>query len=372
MAGERPSRAPRRPRDAVRSVVALCTLLLLVALIAAGLRPGPAAPLPPTNGNGDLALYNRVVEQLRHGEAYYSAIVDELRANNYPLRPFVTVRPPGLSLAMAVTTDGVIRLALGTLAAVTFAAWAWRWRSLRGEPLRTTAFLVLLGSGMIPALAPNAYPLHEVWAGLLIALSLALRRRNGWWLSVAVATLAALLRELAAPYLVVMAVMALKDGCRKEAAGWLAGLAVFALALGWHAYEVGAVVTAADPGSPPWLRFGGWGFVLQTASWNLLLEAGPNWLGAVLLPLALLGLSTLRSALGVRLALTVAGYTLAFMIVGRPNNSYWGLMIAPLWPLGLLQAWPALRRLGRDARGLLGRRAEMPAAGLERGDRAAW
>ncbi|MBB5049528.1 hypothetical protein HNR60_004306 [Rhodopseudomonas rhenobacensis] len=347
----------------------MATLLLLLSLIALGLTRDAAPPQPPpTDGIGDLALYSRVVDRLRHGEGYYAAITGELRANSYPLRPFVAVRPPALSVAMAATSDGVIRLALAALAAVTFAAWAWRWRGLRGEPLRYTALLLLLGSGLAPALAPNAYPLHEVWAGLLIALSLALRRRNSWWLSLAIATLAALLRELAAPYLVVMAVLALKDGCRKEAAGWFGGLALFALALGWHALEVSSVVSAADPGSPPWLRFGGWSFVLQTASWNLMLAAAPAWLGAVLLPLALLGLSTLRSALGLRLALTVAGHTIGFLIVGRPNNFYWGLMIAPLWPLGLLQAWPALRRLGHELRVLPARRAATPMAAVGRAD----
>ena len=250
-------------------------------------------------------------------------------------------------MALAALPDVVTaRIVLAVLALVTFAAWAWCFRALRGEPLRFTALLLLLSTGIVPALAPVAYPLHEVWAGLLIALSLALRRPDRWLLSVAIATAAALLRELAAPYLVAMAALALKDGCRREALGWLAGLLVFALALGAHAVAVGAVVTAADPTSPSWLSLGGLGFVLQTAGWNLLLSAGPDWLGAVLLPLALLGLATRRDALGQRLALTVFGYTLAFLVVGRANNSYWGLMIAPLWPLGLFFAGPAMLRLG--------------------------
>ena len=54
-----------------------------------------------------------------------------------------------------------------------------------------------------------------------------------------------------------------------------------------------------------------------------------------------------HDALGQRLALTVFGYTLAFLVVGRANNSYWGLMIAPLWPLGLYFAGSALVRLGQ-------------------------
>jgi hypothetical protein len=343
-----PTRISTRRRDWSRAAGALAVLLAVLALIVAGLRIETSAAPPAPEGNGDLALYGRTIELLRHGAPYYPTITSELRANNYPLRPFVTVRLPTLSVALATLPDVLTaRIVLAALALVTFAAWTWCFRALRGEPLRYTALLLLLASGIVPALAPVAYPLHEVWAGLLIALSLALRRPDRWLLSVAIATAAALLRELAAPYLLAMAALALKDGCRREALGWLAGLLVFALALGAHAVAVGAVVTATDPASPSWLSLGGLGFVLQTASWNLILSASPDWLAAILVPLALLGLAMRRDALGQRLALTVIGYMLAFLVVGRANNSYWGLMIAPLWPLGLYFAGPALVRLGQ-------------------------
>jgi hypothetical protein len=343
-----PSRILTRRRDWLRAAGALAVLLAVLAVIVAGLRIETSAAPPTPQGNGDLALYARTIELLRHGEPYYPAITSELRANNYPLRPFLTVRLPTLSVALAALPDALTaRTLLAGLALVTFVVWAWCFRALRGEPLRYTALLLLLSTGFVPALAPVAYPLHEVWAGLLIALSLALRRPDRWLLSVAIATVAALLRELAAPYLIAMAALALKDGCRREAMGWFAGLLVFALALGAHAVAVGAVVTPNDPTSPSWLSVGGLGFVLQTASWNLLLSASPDWLGAALLPLALLGLAMRRDALGQRLALTVFGYTLAFLVVGRANNSYWGLMIAPLWPLGLYFAGPALLQLGK-------------------------
>ena len=44
-----------------------------------------------------------------------------------------------------------------------------------------------------------------------------------------------------------------------------------------------------------------------------------------------------------RLALTVVGYGATFLVLGRPGNAYWGLMIAPLWPIGLLWTASALR-----------------------------
>ena len=153
---------------------------------------------------------------------------------------------------------------------------------------------------------------------------------------------AAIIRELAAAYLLAMMVMAFKDGCRKEAAAWAIGLVIFAAALAVHAHDVNALVTASDPASPSWLRIGGWSFVLQTTQWNLLLEAAPRWLGVIVVPLALAGLTGRRDDVGQRVMLVVFGYVAAFIFVGRDNNSYWGLMIAPLWPLGLVTAWPAL------------------------------
>jgi hypothetical protein len=58
--------------------------------------------------------------------------------------------------------------------------------------------------------------------------------------------------------------------------------------------------------------------------------------------------------------LVVFGYVAAFIFVGRDNNSYWGLMIAPLWPLGLVTAWPALVQCVADLRALSSQRDSRP------------
>jgi hypothetical protein len=351
MAGNRMKQLLHGYHAAFRPLIAITALFVLVALIAIGLSaPAEVVSGPASDRPSDLALYIRVIDHLRHGESYYIAAVRELRENNYPLRPFVAVRPPVHALMMAALPDVMSRrLLLAALSGLTLMAWAWRLKSLRHNPARYALALMALISGIAPGFVPAAYPLHEVWAGLLIALSLALRKPDRWFVSVLIGTFAAVLRELAAPYLLVMAVLAFKEGRGKESAAWFAGLAVFALTLAVHAFEVSTVVTAVDPVSPTWLQLGGWPFVLRSAQWNLILQAGPKWLGALLVPLALLGLTALRGPLGRRLALTVGGYTFAFLFVGRDNNFYWGLIIAPLWPLGLLTAWPALMMYARDA-----------------------
>ena len=353
MAGIQTTQSACSHGRAWRAGAGLVTLVLLAVMIGAGFvnlatLPGDVANAPNA---GDIALYKRIIAHVQGGESYYTAAIRELRENNYPLRPFVVVRPPVLAIALAaISEETVQRALLCALAGITFLAWAWRLRAVVSSPFLYAFSLMVLATGIAPAIVPQAWPLHEVWAGLLIALSLAVRRPNAWIVAVLLGVAAAIIRELAAAYLLAMMVMAFKDGCRKEAAAWAIGLAIFAATLALHAHDVNALVTPADPASPSWLRIGGWSFVLQTTQWNLLLEAAPRWLGVIVVPLALAGLTGRRDDLGQRVMLVVFGYVAAFIFVGRDNNSYWGLMIAPLWPLGLVTAGPALVQCVADLR----------------------
>lgn len=326
----------------LRALAAAAILVLLIGLIAIGLARPPITTSAATSaGAGDIALYNRIVAHVRGGESYYPAAIREARENHYPVRPFFTVRPPTLAWFLAAWPGELGgRISLMILAAVTLVAWARRLAAFQMPTLRYGCALLCLTSGIVPAFLPTALSMHEVWAGLLIALSMALRGTNRWVAAVVIGTVAALTRELAAAYLLAMFAIALKERGYAEAGGWAAGIAVFALAMMLHAGQVHQLVSAADPASQGWLQAGGWKFVLDTAQWNVLLSAAPSWVTAVVLPLALLGLTA--SPIDQRLLLTVAGYTAAFTIVGRDDNFYWGLLIAPLWPIGLASAPTAL------------------------------
>ncbi len=327
---------------------------LLLALVAALVVAGLAGRLTPTaraapglGGSGDGELYRRTIQDVAHGESYYAAAAKELRRGGFPLRPFMTLRPPLLAVALAKLPGVAARAgALALLATACFAAWAWRLRDLAAaQPWRYGAALLLLLSGIGPAFAPSAYLFHESWAALLIALSLALYRPQLWGVSLALGLAAALVRELAAAYLLAMAVLALLEGRRPQAAAWVAALCMFAAALAVHAAAVAGVTSLADLRSPGWLGLGGWPFVLRVARWNVVLLAAPTGLAALAVPPALLGLACRPGDLGRRVAAVVLGYAGAFCIVGRPDNAYWGLMIAPLWPLGLLAADAAMATL---------------------------
>lgn len=325
---------------------ALVILLALVALIVIGINAGGqyrVKKLKP-GGPNDATLYRTVIDAVHAGTPYYVAAAEAQRRGGYPLRPFVTTRLPTLATAMAVLPNEQVRRGvLGALQVAVVLAWGWR---LLREGVGTASALagaVLVATGVGVAAMPGAYPFHEAWAGLLIALSLALRRPGRWGASLALGLLAALTRELAAPYLLVMAVLAWRDGQRREALAWVAAIALVALALVAHAQAVAAVVLPGDLSSQGWLRAGGWPFVVRTARWNGLLIGQPQWMIALAAPPAMAALAFWRGPLGERLALTVLGYAAAFMVVGRPENHNWGLLIAPLWPLGLLLA-PAMLR----------------------------
>ena len=204
-----------------------------------------------------------------------------------------------------------------------------------------------LATGVLPAFAVQAPYMHEAWAGLLISLSLALRRADRFGLAVVAGLAAALIRELAAPYLVVMAATALLGRRWREAAAWTSAFAVFAAALALHAHLVDALVLPSDHAGAGWLKLSGWPFVLHAAQWNGVLAASPAWLTALAVPIALAGAAGWDSPLGRRLAAVLLAYVAAFAVIGRPENFYWGLMFTPLLPLGFARACRGLAGLLR-------------------------
>lgn len=341
------------PRHAWVAVTILAaTLTLIIAgLMAPGDKPRPSAK----PAKGDWALYLTIVERVRGGEGYYPVALDEQRRNNYPTRPFIAVRPPTLAyIEAALANELAQRAALMTLAAAAVGAWMWRLRALGLSRVELAAGLLLLGTGATIGFGSKAYLFHEDWAGLLMALSLALRRPGAWRVSLAVGLLAVFVRELAAAYLVAMAALAWRDGDRREAAAWLSALGLAGLGLMFHASQVHAYSQPRDPQSQGWAKVGGWWFVLKTMRWNAVLLSLHPFVTAILAPFAVLGLAVWRGPLGDRVALVVLGYCVAFLVIGRPENSYWGMLIAPLWPLGLLVApravWALLGPLRKSDR----------------------
>jgi len=333
--------------------LAATLLAVVVTLIAAGLAIGAhPRPGPPPNGSSDVQLYRQIVEDVAGGKAYYAAAAKELRRGGYPLRPFLAMRPPLLAALLArLPGEAARRGVLAGLVMLTLAVWAWRLRDLLAvQPMRYACAIALLFTGLAPGLSGPAYVFHEVWAAALIALSLAMHDPRRWWPSLLLGLAAGLIRELAIPYLAVMALFALLEGRRREAAAWVAAVAVVAVALMAHAMTVAVVTTPMDRQSPGWLGLGGWPFILRTVQWNVVVSLAPRWFGAALLPPALLGLLAWPGPLARRVAAITFGFLAGFCFFGRADNFYWGLMIAPLWPLGLFATDSGLKTLVARAR----------------------
>lgn len=345
------------PRPRARIGLALLALLLLLCLSAlfaaqppsvgandTGVSANSPAEAPPHDS--DSALYEKIVAGIRGGAGdYYTVATDAMRAGRYPLRPFVAVRMPALATVQAVLPGWGPSLLLMLLSAVTAAAWGLRLReALSGRAPRIVASLLLLGS-MLAFLQPGLWPVHELWAGLLVALSLALRRPGRWIEAVALGLAAMLIRETAALYVIVMAVFAWREGARAEARGWVAALLLFGLALAAHAHAVMGATGPLDAALPGWTSLLGVGFFVKAVTLSTALQLLPLWAGAVLAGLALFGWASWADPLGRRFLVILIVYGALIGVFARPENFYWALIVAPVFLVGLVFVPDGLRDL---------------------------
>ncbi|MFV0622710.1 hypothetical protein ACBY01_01690 [Sphingomonas sp. ac-8] len=340
----RPSRAAGLGAT-LAMLTALFTLLLVLASFTALVTP--PRPAAPPGGQTDLALYESVIAGIRGGKGYYDAAADALRADGYALKPFVTFRMPTLATIEAALPDGAPFAAAMLLALATGYAWMRRLGGAFARPAPRIVALILLLGGMLVFVQPGLQMLHDIWAGLLIALSLGLRRDDRWIEAVAVATMATLIRETAALYPLLMLLLAVAEGRRREALGWGAGLGVLAVAVLCHAYAVAQVVGPLDRASPGWLGMQGFGLFVRSVTSATALELFPLWLGAPLVALALIGWGLWDDPAGLRVAVTSFAYAALIGVFARPDTFYWVLLVCPLLLVGLVFLPDGLRDLTR-------------------------
>src|SRR3569623_1928485 len=117
-------------------------------------------------------------------------------------------RPPARIALAACALQLVATLLLYVLAACVMLAWFIRLRPAFARVPPLLIALVLLAGGMTAFVQCELVAFHEIWAGLLIALSLALRRRGRWVAAVAFGMIAMLVRETVGLYVAIMAALA--------------------------------------------------------------------------------------------------------------------------------------------------------------------
>jgi hypothetical protein len=350
---------PRQARVILAVVVTTVAAFLLASFHdAKSVQPGGVQPeVPKAAGEGDapdLVLYRAIVQRVHDGESYYTAAQAELRGRGYATRSVFNWRPPTYAWVLGALPNptwaqGILCICAFLAAMLSFFIVA------RAHGMLLAAFtMALLVGPLYWCLVDNAFYSQEVWAGTLIVLSLCCYGVDLGVVGAVVGLAALFFRELALPYCVIMAAIAVWQRRKLETALWIVGFIAFAIFLFWHAHQVTGRLTADDEriAGESWLRLGGLRFVLLTAHMDRYYFSAPAWLLALYLPLALLGLAAWRSVLGLRMALTAAAYVLAFCIAGNPRiNDYWGLLYVGLLPFGIVWAPLALRDLIRAALG---------------------
>jgi hypothetical protein len=347
----RPALRTFSPRGArVVILVTIVMALFCVAITFSPLRSGYADA--PDRGPGDFALYRAEIERVHAGESYYDAAADELVARGYPTRSVFNWRTPLPMWLLGKLPDARIGQTALALAALGMIALAF---GLLEDQLgrRASAFGLLALSGtLLPCVLGNLFVLPEMWAGILIGLSAVAygteRRKLGF-----VTGLAALfVRELSGLWCLVCLASDLRERRWRSAALWTAGLAAYCAFFAAHVAQVLPRVTAdAVAHEHGWICFGGAGFVISTVQVNVWLLLVPQWVTALYFVAALVGASVWNSPAGQRIGLGVAGYTLAFSVVGQPFNQYWGSLTAPLFALAASAFAASAGRLGRAAFG---------------------
>ena len=329
----------------VSIAVLFAAAALMALLIPIGL--SYISPPPRHAGDGDLALYQRIVQTMRDGGAYYPTAHQQLRDGGYATRPVFAWRTPAyFSLLARLPSTAAAKIMMGELAVL---AGIMSWLLLRRDDYRLAliaAPLLLLSLGTASFDIGVFY--SEYPTGMLMLMSAAAFglgwRRSG----MAAAIVALFLRELAAPYILVCLALSWRERRWREVAVWLGAIAAYAAYFLWHAAMVNAQLGPADFAWPEgWIAFGGARFVLSTVGHNGLFFPAPLWLAALILPLGILGLLAWPG--DERIALTVFAYLVSFAIVGKPPNHYWGELYMPMLTLALPWAIPAIVDLVRAA-----------------------
>jgi len=353
---------------------ALALLLALVAILAASawvpltVGKGEVAKTPSLiiahNGaaktrprDDDLKLYDIAIARIAHGENYYHFIVAEHRKAHYPVRPGLAVRLPTLAYldaAMGVNGDAPAPAAMAAAVALMLGVvFAW-WRRLGDEacdPAQRRFATALLFLGASLGLNRYYFVLHELWAGMLIALAMGLHRpsRGRWVAAWCAAALALAIREHSLPFVLLLGAYAAWHRRWGEAAAWGALVALFGAGLAWHLHLIGAQALPSDPTGPSWFALRGLGGWLSNVVLSSNLRFLPHYLAGPLVVLMVLGWAGWKSPAGSFATLLYLGYGFAFMVAGRNDNFYWGAVIAPAMFIGLAFVPMAVKSLARVA-----------------------
>ncbi len=302
------------------------------------------------SGLWDWSFYDQVVHGVRDGTGYYRVLPPLFAKYDYVPFSVLNFRTPVYAYAAALPNPTVGVLHFNLLTALGAAGLVLGVDALRrdGGPFLAMCGALFLAGGLAWCVVGPGYLFSELWAGVLILLSLCAYRWDWWPLAVLAGLAALFFRELALPYCGIALVLAVQRRRWLETASWLVGLTLYALFMAWHIRQVRPLVVAPREGIDYWVGFNGLTFLLETCRANFFQGMYlPGWTAAVYLPLAVLGLLGWRGEMGTRACLTLAAYLAIFSVFGQWFNGYWGLLYAPLLALGAAWSPVALWDLAR-------------------------
>lgn len=338
--------------DCPRWLARLLLAAMAVAVFASSASPVSVPHRAMGGAMSDVQLYRAIAEAVGGGQPYYPAAAAIQRANGYPTAPGAVIRQPALTyLLVGLRLDALREAAMiALMLAVIVQLLRVLDREVRLAKPRLRIIACAL-TGLSFAGTPLAFYVHEAWAALLLALSLLLYRADRWGPSLALAFAACVLRELAAPFLLAMAAMAMIERRWTQAEAWLLALLAFFAVYAVHLHLAAGQFRPGDLRSQGWVYLGGPGFVISTLRFNLLLHFLPGPAAVAGALLALLGLMGLRDPRAARATLIAAGYMAAFLVVGRADNYFWGFLYTPFLGVGFAFAPRAMADLCRRAAG---------------------
>jgi hypothetical protein len=337
-------------RDVARlcAIVALAALLVLfVATLFARIPTLSAEALSvASQGGGDGPLFAAVVARVRSGESYYDAMGAEMRGRGYPVASVFNWRLPALYVALSRVPSSMTVVLLGALGAATLVCFMIFF-ARRVSPEGTVLGLVIAAAAISTMASPACRLLSESWSGLFVGLSVV---SYAWTLWVPAATLglsALFVRELAAPYCAVCAVLAARARRKTELAVWLAGFGAFGAYYLAHVSEIRVHQPPGGLAHPTWVQWGGLPFWLLTLQANEAFHVAPR---PLLAGLSVLLVSSLWApAAPVHVRGTVIAYGLVFAVAGQSFNDYWGFVPGLAYAFALSYGPSGIRALVRAA-----------------------
>jgi hypothetical protein len=284
-----------------------------------------------------MSLFKDVVHEIRNGGSYYDVMGSYLRTRDYPVRSVFNWRPPWLFEVLASVPDWCGRLTLALLGGLLIVKASSILRRQMFGPL-------LVINAALPAAAAESVFLFEIWAGLLIALS-ALAYANKKHIEGVLWGAAALfVRELAAPYCIFATLIAVRAKRWREVAAWCVAAAAYGVLFAVHAWRVLEHIRLGDPAQPEgWLYGGGLPFLFQTWRTHGLFMHLPRAAFACVVVAIIGSWWSPRMPLYVRSGVVL--YSICFLFVGLPINTYWGFVLAPLMGIWLSYSYDGFTHL---------------------------